>query len=120
MSEQWQWTPGPWFCIETLVYALQDSFPAWYVEGKPQQVNRFDALVQGHFCPHDEKLANARLIAAAPDLAEAAVLQQAAEDAHAGCEHCRGASVLCLRCYPLFDEARVKLRAALAKARGER
>lgn len=118
MSEGW--TPGPWFCAETTIYALQDSFPPWYVEGTLQKVNRFDAHIQGHFCPHEEKLANVRLIAAAPDLAEAAALQQVAEDAHASCIHCRGAGVLCLRCFPLFDAARVKRRAALAKARGER
>lgn len=120
MSEKW--TPGPWFCAERMIYALQDTFPPSYVEGKLQQVNRFDALVQGHFCPHEEKLANARLIAAAPDLVEAAALQEDAEDANANCPECEGDGIpeLCPRCFPLFDAARVKRRAALAKARGDK
>lgn len=64
--------------------------------------------------------ANARLIAASPDLHEAARLQEAAEDAHANCPECDGEGVpeLCERCFPLFDDARLKRRAALARAEG--
>jgi len=61
------------------------------------------------------------LAAAAPDLAEAAMLLEAAEDANANCEDCEGEGVpeLCGTCFPLFDDARLKRRAAVAKARGE-
>ena len=50
-------TPGPWHRIDRTVYALND-----------QQINRFWAVVQDAHTPDDELLANARLIAAAPDL----------------------------------------------------
>lgn len=64
--------------------------------------------------------ATASLIAAAPDLYEAAQLLEAAEDAHANCPECDGTGVpeLCERCFPLFDDARLKRLAALAKAEG--
>lgn len=64
--------------------------------------------------------ANARLIAAAPDLLEAAVLLEKAEEAHANCDECGGEEVpeLCPKCFPLFDNARLKRRAAIAKAEG--
>lgn len=62
--------------------------------------------------------ADARLIAAAWELFEAAVLLETAEEAHANCEECEGQGVpeLCEKCFPMFDDARVKRRTALAKA----
>lgn len=65
-----------------------------------------------------EAEANARLIAAAPGLLEAAQLLEAAETHHANCEECEGEGVpeLCPVCFPLFDEARVKRRLAIRKA----
>jgi hypothetical protein len=67
-----------------------------------------------------EHKANARLIAAAPDLLEAAELLETAEDAHANCVECEGEEVpeLCTKCFPLFDDARIKRRLAIAKAIG--
>ena len=64
--------------------------------------------------------ANARLIAAAPDLYEAARALEVAEDQHANCEECNGDGVpeLCPVCFPFFDDARVKRRLAL-KAAGD-
>lgn len=56
MSNQ-GFTPGPWLLSGRTVYALND-------EG----FNRFSALVQDAHTPWDELEANARLIAAAPDL----------------------------------------------------
>jgi hypothetical protein len=63
-------TPGPWLIVGgTMVYALMENpEPS---RGMPARINRFDCNVQGVFCPHDEKRANARLIAAAPDLLSA-------------------------------------------------
>ena len=65
--------------------------------------------------------ANAHLIAAAPDLLAALEAQENAEDANANCEECEGQGIpeLCVCCFPLFDDARLKRRAAIAKAKGE-
>lgn len=65
--------------------------------------------------------ANARLIAAAPDLLNAALLLEAAEDANANCPECEGESMPenCPKCLPLFDDARIARRAAIAKASGQ-
>lgn len=53
-------TQGPWLVEGRTVYALNDD-----------GYNRFSALVQDAHTPGDELEANARLIAAAPDLLEA-------------------------------------------------
>lgn len=50
-------TPGPWMVEGCTVYALNDD-----------GYNRFSALVQDAHTPVDELEANARLIAAAPEL----------------------------------------------------
>lgn len=65
--------------------------------------------------------ANARLIAAAPDLLAAALKLEEAEDHHANCEECEGEGLpeLCRLCFPLFDDARCMRRAAIAKAQGD-
>lgn len=52
-------TPGPWLMMGRTVYALRGG------------TNRFDAYVQGYDVQVGEIEANARLIAAAPDLLEA-------------------------------------------------
>lgn len=64
---------------------------------------------------------NASLIAASPDLLEAEEKQEAAELAHANCPECFGDGIpeLCEKCFPLFDDARVSRRIAIAKARGK-
>lgn len=66
--------------------------------------------------------ANARLIASAPDLFEAALRLEMAELAHANCEECGDEPELapecCAVCFPLFDDARGMRRNAIAKARG--
>ena len=66
-----------------------------------------------------EKVANAYLFAAAPDLFECAEILEKAEEAHANCDECEGEGVpeLCEKCFPLFDDARVKRRTALSSAR---
>jgi hypothetical protein len=64
--------------------------------------------------------ANARLVAAAPDLLEAAQLLEAAEHARQFCEECdgEGEPEACGECFPSFDDARVKRRLAIVKAIG--
>lgn len=65
-----------------------------------------------------ERDANAALFAAATDLLDAAQKLETAETAHANCEECEGEDVpeLCPKCFPLFDDARVARRLAIAKA----
>ncbi|MHC3750731.1 hypothetical protein ACYKDZ_17825 [Stutzerimonas stutzeri] len=95
-------TPGPWLVEGRTVYALNDD-----------GYNRFSALVQDAHTPGDELEANARLIAAAPDLLEAAEL---ALEVAEGWIHDQ------LDGTGIAGEALGKLdsvRAAIAKARGE-
>lgn len=49
-------------------------------------------------------------------LVRAAELQEAAELFHANCEECDGEEVpeLCEKCFPLYDDARIARRGALA------
>lgn len=122
MSEKW--TPGPWSehgkggCECGQIFGPDGNAVIAIVQG-PNHLGP-----DGPDCvPNREaQQANARLIAAAPDLVEAAALQEDAEDANANCPECEGDGIpeLCPRCFPLFDAARVKRRAALLKARGER
>ena len=113
-----RWTPGPWRLGED---ACGDNLTIW---GKYPNVcitSVFDDRMGDDAPPMKEAVANARLIVAAPDLARAAQLQEDAEDAHANCSECEGEGVpeLCPRCFPLFDDARIARRAALARARGD-
>jgi hypothetical protein len=64
--------------------------------------------------------ANARLIAAAPEMFEALEAYERLDDAHANCDECEGLtqSEGCEKCFPLADDARLKMRAAIAKAEG--
>ena len=73
-----QHTPQPWLRDGLTVYALHHNGD--YDHGKPRLVNRFSARVdalthQGG--TEEEAEANARLIAAAPDLLKAAVVARA-------------------------------------------
>jgi hypothetical protein len=62
-------TPGPWLRIGTTVYALMH---AGWKRGVEQFKNRFTVQVQrDRECSEEEAEANARLIAAAPELLEA-------------------------------------------------
>lgn len=88
-------TPGPWLLAGRTVYALND-------EG----FNRFSALVQDAHAPAYELNANARLIAAAPELLDAL-------------EMCVKSMKSCLPDFNPFDQAAYdKAHAAIAKARG--
>jgi hypothetical protein len=65
-----------------------------------------------------ERDANATLFAAASDLLAAAQKLEAAETFNANCDECEGegAPELCEKCFPLFDDARIARRLAIAKA----
>ena len=89
-------TPRPWLVEGRTVYALNDD-----------GYNRFSALVQDAHTPGDELEANARLMAAAPELLKA-------------CEEALDDLVDEDGVYFSGDESLVKqLRAAIAKALGE-
>lgn len=108
-------TPGPWVCHSGAVY--QDGpnvFPKGHEDGsRIALMDRNNPLTMP-----TERYANARLIAAAPELL--AVLTRAADNlalAHdAGCSDQRGLSVDLCTC-PLATNWR-SARAAIAKAEG--
>jgi hypothetical protein len=109
-------TPGPW--------KLDSDTPfhrnrVWTRDMRP--IVNLCSVGMGPSDIDPEAQANARLIAAAPDLYEAARLLEAAEDFNANCPECDGEGVpeLCPACFPLFDNARLARRAAIAKANGE-
>ncbi len=109
-------SPGPWHVDhdtrEDMEWNNHIAMPngntvCFMAHGGPEKQDEFDA--------------NARLIAAAPDLLEAAALLEAAEDFNANdCDECEGQGEpeACPKCFPLFDDARIKRRLAIAKAIG--
>lgn len=108
-------TPGPWQFYELPNPNGADGIG--YIRAEPHD-NKEIAHHGDSDRSRDENVANAHLIVAAPDLLEAAQLQEAAETQHANCEECEGLGVpeLCRVCFPFFDDARVKRRLAIAKA----
>jgi len=65
MSET-KWTPGPWYVINRGEPTLQvNHVTAWYVDNQPKAE---DPVAVVYFAGMQEGAANARLIAAAPDL----------------------------------------------------
>lgn len=111
-----QHTPGPW----TIQEYGDDEAPALVVhqgeDGQTENRICFMATPGSHGDPALIE-GDAHLIAAAPDLLEAAQLLEKAEEAHANCDECEGEEIpeLCPKCFPLFDDARIKRRLAIAK-----
>lgn len=71
-------------------------------------------------CGRDLAVINAQQTPdASADLLAAAELLEKAEEAHANCEECdgEGAPEACPVCFPLFDDARIARRLAIAKAK---
>lgn len=96
---------GPW-------EAKRNHYGEWYVR-------EADNLTVCNVGTDGKKFA--ALISASPDFYEAALALEKAELAHANCDECNGEGVpeLCEKCFPLFDDARLKRRAAIAKAEGK-
>jgi hypothetical protein len=71
----------------------------------------------GHCICEFVTLENRALILAAPELYEALQALEEAETANANCQECNGEGVpeLCEACFPLFDDARLKRRAIIAR-----
>jgi hypothetical protein len=105
-------TPGPWGFIPHTPRSIDLLRDHWEV-GQVNAPNFGCAIVFG-------SEANARLIAASWDLLQAAQLLENAEAARCGCDECEdeGEPECCSKCFPLFDDARVKRRLAIAKALG--
>lgn len=108
MSKQ-KHTPGPW--------SVGDRKP--YVEVWGPMRNGSSPILAT--MEHEPREANVRVMAAAAELLEAAQLLEKAETAHANCTECEGEDVpeLCPKCFPFFDDARIKRRLAIAKATGK-
>lgn len=109
MSET-KWTPGPWICDGRTVYALAPT--GRWRKGVEEMANRLDCRVQTSAClaSANELEADARLMAAAPELHEA--LTDALDQLEEHAENCGMSRQIIAASWP-------KLRAALAKARGE-
>ena len=96
-----------------------------YQEGADRYTHIVRDRNRGFICqlaqdPSGRAERRARMMAAAPDLLKAAELLEAAETAHVNCPDCDGEAIpeTCGTCFPLFDDARLRRRAAIAKARG--
>jgi hypothetical protein len=107
-------TPPPW----TIEEYGDDATPTLVIHrGKTENRICFMATPGSHGDPA-MITADAHLIAAAPDLLEAAELLEKAEFERQDCDECQGEGEpeACGKCFPAFDDARIKRRIAIAKA----
>ncbi len=80
MTDKAKHTPGPWLIVDRLVYALTPYLGnnRTMAASLPEGVNRFQCSVDScnsrEGAPVEEVMANVRLIAAAPELLDAAEL----------------------------------------------
>jgi hypothetical protein len=107
-------TPGPWGCWRSYT-GEENTF-----EVGPGPFDTIAHVRLGHADVPGGCEANALLLSASWDLLEAAQLLENAEAARCGCDECEdeGEPECCSKCFPLFDDARVKRRLAIAKALG--
>ena len=108
-----KYTPGPW----TIEDYGDDETPSLVIHKDSESRVCFLATPGSHGDPAKIE-ANAHLIAAAPDLLEAALILEDAENKRQYCDECdgEGEPEACGKCFPAFDDARVKRRLAIAKA----
>ena len=109
-------TPGPW----TVEEYGDDETPTLVIHKDSESRICFMATPGSHGDPAKIE-ADAYLIAAAPDLLEAARLLEDAELDRDACPECEGEGEpeACGTCFPTFDDARIKRRRAIAKATGD-
>lgn len=101
-------TPGPWRVAD---YTENAVSPKLIVQAG------VDVEVAAWFLPTERDAANAKLIAAAPDLLAACKAQEEAEAHHRTCENCDTVT-LCMDAEEKFAKAEAMRKAAIAKAEG--
>ena len=108
-----KYTPGPW----TIEDYGDDETPSLVIHKDSESRVCFLATPGSHGDPAKIE-ANAHLIAAAPDLLEAALILEDAEIKRQFCDECEGEGEpeACGKCFPAFDDARIYRRLAIAKA----
>lgn len=109
-------TDGPWTaCFMTLDHKVI----GFHISGAPYGSARPICETGPNCAPEME--ANGRVLAAAFDLLAAARKLEEAEAFHLDCEECEGEELpeICGHCFPLYDDARVMRRNAIAKAEGK-
>lgn len=114
-------TTGQWYAMTHETGGMLDQATVFSErDGGSEPIFIADTWSVDDEIPLEERKANAKLIAAAGDLLEAAQLLEAAEDSRQHCDECddEGEPEACGKCFPKFDDARLKRRAAIAKATG--
>jgi hypothetical protein len=105
-----QHTPGPWTIGDCGQIIGADGKSVAFAAASRMTIEDVDA-------DNGPASANARLIAAAPELLEAALSLKAAEDAHANCK-CWEDCGPCTKCGARFEDVRDLRGAAITKATG--
>jgi hypothetical protein len=120
-SSEKKWTPGPWY---VKYCGHQDAGSACRISDNPDCTDDYGGVVYDtnhDECNHMMSVADARLIAAAPDLYDALESALALFDAdHALSRFDWGSSFLRAGDIRELNELPGIIRAALAKARGEK
>lgn len=117
-------TPGPWTAEAIMSDEKHDI--CLVNPNKPVSETGWPVVIASVYSDNDEHGigkaeadANARLITAAPELLEAACLQEKADSHWANCQECEGSACPELGCEAAFlmaDDARIMRRAAIRKA----
>jgi hypothetical protein len=119
MTKERKHTPSPW--------ELDSAFPdidGYKILGGSlafRKGKRIIAVVrnQGSRPIIEDSLADARLIAAAPEMYEALKAYEALENQRMNCDECgdqlERSPEACGECFPFADDARCKIRAVIAK-----
>lgn len=68
----------------------------------------------------NQRFVDEAVMGAAFDMLRALQAQEAAEQTHLDCSECEGREIpeLCSLCFPVYDDARIARRLAIAKATG--
>jgi len=120
MGSEVKHTPGPWIAREQ--FSQDGKSLGWIIEHANGRIGWSSYATaepnEGEGPPYTISAANAKLIAAATELLDAAQKLEAAETFNANCDECEGEGVpeLCEKCFPLFDDARIARRLAISKA----
>jgi hypothetical protein len=103
-------TPGPWFALDRLIHLEREGLDM-LIRVARTEVRR--GVISG-----EEAIANARVIAAAPELLEAARLEERAERHFRACSGCEDLTHPCNVYLNLRRDAEIVRQAAITKAEG--